>query len=152
MWKIEKGVSELEIHVLDGSLLGGLLVYCTVWDLRKKEIPLYPVLVVGVFLLGIKAIEGEFAVVTTALGALLGIGLLGISKITKGGMGIGDAILFVVIGISVGFFPAINILFYSLLLAAVVSIILLVCRKVTRKQTIPFIPFILAGYMGVWLL
>lgn len=66
--------------------------------------------------------------------------------ITKGrGMGFGDVKLSFLLGLFLGF-PAIVIAFYaSFLTGAVISIILVLAKKVRFKGTIPFGPFLVAG-------
>lgn len=69
------------------------------------------------------------------------IGLL----IVKSGLGMGDVKLLLVMAFYQGLTGIISSLFFSLLIAFVGSIYLLIARKKKRKDTIPFAPFILAG-------
>lgn len=66
--------------------------------------------------------------------------------ITKGkGMGIGDVKLAFLIGIVVGWPKVLVALFTSFVLGALVAVFLILLRKRTMKQVIPFGPFLLIG-------
>lgn len=86
-------------------------------------------------------------------GLLFGFGFLFlVSILSKRSIGFGDVKLFAAIGIYMGFWGTFNVLFYSLLYCAVVSIVLLAAKKADRKARIPFAPFIFAGYVTAVLL
>ena len=72
--------------------------------------------------------------------------------ICKKGMGYGDIKLFGVIGYYVGPQTVLGVLFFSLLFAAVYSILLLLMKKIKAKDEIPFVPFIFAGLAAASLL
>lgn len=59
-----------------------------------------------------------------------------------GGMGMGDVKIFLPIGLILGLKLALNTLIMSFLMASLVSIILLIFKKLNRKSAIPFGPFI----------
>lgn len=63
----------------------------------------------------------------------------------RGGLGAGDIKLFAVIGFMTGFQGALNIMFYSLFVASVICIFLLISKKAKTKQTVPMAPFIFCG-------
>lgn len=127
------------------------LAVMAVIDLHKKEIPCVPgglcliCLIVGQ-LVGTQKI-GELL-----LGMLIGLFLWGISKVTKGGIGEGDALVYTVTGTALGFWGNFELLIISLLLASIVSLWLLVIKKKGRKYKIPFIPFTAAAYGVVFFL
>jgi leader peptidase (prepilin peptidase)/N-methyltransferase len=66
---------------------------------------------------------------------------------TGGKIGMGDGILLCVTGIGLGFWNNLELFGVALFLAAVLSIILMILRVVDRKKSIPFIPFLFAGYL-----
>lgn len=78
------------------------------------------------------------------LGAFTGFGLLLlIAIVTKGnGMGFGDVKLYFLIGIVLGFQNVLLSFFLAALLGSVIGGVALLTGIVTRKQPIPFGPFI----------
>lgn len=80
-------------------------------------------------------------------GMLPGLSLLLISYVMKGQVGRADAYLMCIVGALLGIGKGISILFYALLLAGSVSLVLLVLRKVKRDTKLPFVPFLFGGYL-----
>lgn len=64
----------------------------------------------------------------------------------------GDALLMLVLGIYLGLEAALDVLLLALFLAAVWAGILLFVGKKGRNYAFPFVPFLLIGYMGRWIL
>lgn len=140
--------------VREQLLLHILTVIASV-DIAVKRIPnvlTAAILCVWLLFLGVDIFhEGNFG----SIGALLlraGLGLLaggGIMLLcmllSRGGLGAGDVKLFAVLGLHFGMLGILNVLFYTCLLTAVASIILLVARKMKWKDTIPMSPFILGA-------
>lgn len=85
------------------------------------------------------------------LGAIVGIGIILISVCTKQAIGLGDGLVLLVVGIFIGLWKTLMILFLSGILVAVVGIIMMVQKKGNLKTSLPFIPFILAAY-GVYMI
>lgn len=77
-----------------------------------------------------------------ACGGLLFI----IALIVKSALGMGDVKLFFVLGLLYGLTDAYGILLFSVIAMGVVSIILLIAKKVTTKSTIPMAPFVILGF------
>lgn len=71
--------------------------------------------------------------------------LLFIAIISKGGMGGGDIKLFAVLGLFLGLKGVLLTFFFATFIGAFVGIVLVVLKKVKRKQPIPFGPAISAG-------
>ncbi len=87
------------------------------------------------------------------IGLAIGFGFLAIvSIITKGAIGFGDAKLFGIIGLISGSFCTYSTLLISLLLSAVISIVEIARKKMGRKDSLPFGPFIAVGYIVALLL
>ena len=85
-------------------------------------------------------------------GLLPGAVLLGVSKLSREALGMGDALLMLVLGIYLGLEAALDVLLLALFLAAVWAGILIVVGKKGRNYAFPFVPFWLIGYVGRWLL
>ncbi len=85
--------------------------------------------------------------VFSALGGIACGGLLFvIALIVKSALGMGDVKMFFVLGLLYGLTDAYGILLFSVIAMGVVSIILLVAKKVTTKSTIPMAPFVILGF------
>ncbi len=81
------------------------------------------------------------------LGMGIGGGLLIMSLLSKGGIGVGDGIVVLISGIYLGVQENCFLLLLALLVSSLYSGILWIVKKVDRKQKIPFIPFLLVGYI-----
>src|SRR5690554_5930806 len=87
------------------------------------------------------------SVLDRLLGITPGIGVLILSKLTSGKIGMGDGLILGVTGIELGFWGNMELFALALLFAALFSIVLLILRRADRKKAIPFIPFILLAYI-----
>lgn len=127
------------------SLIYLLLTYVLIGvafiDLEHKLIPnrlTIPFLLVGLVFM---AWKGEFP--AAAIGGLLGGGvLLLIVLLYPKGMGMGDVKLLAMIGVYAGWERIFIVLFLASLLATAVALLLIVAKKMTRKDPIPFGTFL----------
>lgn len=122
-------------------------------DAKRKIIPNLLILVglvfrAGIYVYEIFTVEEIKAVLWNDLiGLGIGFGFLAlVSLLSRGALGFGDAKLFGVIGITAGAFCTYSTLLISLILAAVISVVCLLRKKMGRKDSIPFGPCIAAGY------
>ena len=83
---------------------------------------------------------------SSALGAaVIGTFFLILALLFRNSIGMGDIKLFAVMGLYQGLWGAVNSVFFSLMAAFVLSVSLLITKKKSRKDTIPFGPCILLG-------
>lgn len=123
-------------------------------DCREKIIPNHLILAGLVLWLTEMGIEifllhtdARVVLAFSALGGGIWGGLLiVIALIAKTALGMGDAKMFLVIGLIYGLNNTYSILLISLLIMAIVSIALLAMKRVERKSTIPMAPFVLIGF------
>lgn len=127
------------------------LVISSIFDLKKKMVPLALITLAGVLVLLLSMFDPTMSWAKSLCGTLLGLLLLFIGKVFKGTIGAADGLVMIVVGFVMGIYGSCVVLFYSLFLAAMVSIVLLIFKKVNKKDSIPFIPFILVTYVGVYL-
>lgn len=86
--------------------------------------------------------------ISAILGLLLGGGLLLLAHfISKGGVGMGDVKLLAVTGGYMGSGSVMTVVFLSVIISAVYSIVMLMLKKIKLKEEIPFAPFIWIGTM-----
>ncbi len=136
--------------------VGVLFLYCSVQDIRRKEISNIGLLagmgIVVLLLLLDGMITGNLFSAEALLwkkiwGLLPGICVWIVSYVTRGAIGKGDGYLLCVSGLALGVEANLAILFYGLLAAGLCSAVLLALRKVKRKTKLPFVPFLCGGYL-----
>lgn len=131
------------------------LLMMAVYDIKKKEIHLPFTAAAAVILSGRQiyfVCRGEVSLQSAFLGVIVGIVLVAISLLTRGEIGIGDGILFMICGLLFGIYENGVLLFLSLVFTAIVSGALILTRHAGRKYTLPFAPFVFAGFgvMCIW--
>ena len=88
--------------------------------------------------------------VSDLIGFAFGFGILLVaSLISKQAIGFGDVKLFGVLGLITGFQCTFFTLFIALVISAIVGIVLLIRKKINRKESMPFAPFVLIGFLVV---
>ena len=127
------------------------LVVMAIADGKNKEIPVLPGIVCFVCI-----VVGQIADGTPWQSWLPGISvgalLYGISKGSRGSIGEGDALVYILTGALLGVGKNLEVLILSLLLCSVVSLGLLAVRHVGRHHKIAFVPFTAIAYGMVMLL
>lgn len=130
------------------------LLAVSVIDLEHYIVPnriVYPTLLVSVPALTILALVDDRW--SDLKGALIGAvaasgGLLIINLVNPRGMGMGDVKLALVLGLFLGWInlPTVALgLFFGFLLGALGGLVLMLLRRRTRNQHVPFAPFLSAG-------
>jgi leader peptidase (prepilin peptidase)/N-methyltransferase len=136
----------LTLAGLNGIILVSLSIIITVSDLKYRLIPnkvllfFFPILVIVRFLFPISTLWNHL------LGAVVGGGIIVLIVIlSRGGMGLGDAKLFILCGWAVGVPHILLALFIASLIGSLIGGILLLLKIVKRKQPIPFGPYLALG-------
>ncbi len=162
------------ISLLTTLLLVTLFIVITVYDLYHMIIPdefTIGVTLVAVFYIGyIWLMSGEYMSILSALlgGFLSFLFFASLWKYSKGRwLGFGDAKLAFPLGLLVGFPAFFSMLIFSFWIGAFISIIFLVLqrimkrgkvdllllgRQLTIKSEIPFAPYLILGFLSVYLL
>jgi leader peptidase (prepilin peptidase)/N-methyltransferase len=134
------------------ALISSVLVVITFIDLKEMIIP--DALVITILILSVvyKAVnyftyDINPQILSSLGGLLLAGGLfLAIVILSKGGMGGGDVTLIAALGFILGHKFILFNIFLSFILGAVISLILLLTKIKTRKDPIPFGPFIILAF------
>ena len=137
-----------ELLLIIGYLIAGK-------DLRDKSIPNSMVLALLVCWLltffpqlAVNIEIGLSRLVNSAIGFLLGGGLfLLVYLISKNGLGGGDVKLMAVVGLYLGMNGVLPAMLYGSILAAVFGLILILLKRIGRKDTIPLVPFLYIGIL-----
>ena len=126
-----------------------MLTLCSAEDMKRKQIRLNPVLLFGILGIFFHMLWRVQSIENILLGMSVGVVLLMLSVLTGGRIGAGDAVLLIVTGIYLGLEQNLQLFFSGLLLCGMWALGLLILRKKSRKDSIPFVPFLLAAYMGM---
>jgi prepilin signal peptidase PulO-like enzyme (type II secretory pathway) len=125
------------------SLVVFALLVITATDMLRFRVPnavTYPGTIAA---LAAAVLMPDGSIGDAALAALLGGGVFFLlALITRGGVGLGDVKLAVLIGAALGLPIAYQALIYGIVAAAVVMGLLLVAGVVGRRQPVPYAPFL----------
>lgn len=94
-----------------------------------------------------QALSHNRSVAEIFLGIGVGLVICILSRCTGGSIGAGDGLILTVTGVFLGGSANLELLLTSLLYAAVFSLGILTFGKKNRRQEIPFVPFLLLGYL-----
>lgn len=133
------------------------LIFIALWlgvlagiDLRYKKIPYWLLAVSGVIvtcvsvrricMVGMQDMQLVWSV-------LPGVGMLLIALVSKKA-GWADGIILVLLGVAVGFRVCAFSFALSMLIISVVSLVLLMLKRVGKNTKIPYLPFLWIGYLA----
>lgn len=133
-------------------ILSGMLGLYAVEDIRRKKISVRYLCFFAAAGIAINIFQKAVSVQDMLLGAAVGLAVIVVSLLTRGSIGLGDGFLLMTAGIFLGGSRGLELLFISLLYAALVSLGMMVFRKWKRKREIPFVPFLFLGYLTILLL
>lgn len=123
---------------------------CSFCDCKSKQIPMvYLMLMSGIALGTLFCSEG--VVLSKLLGAFVGVLFLAVSKVTKEIIGYGDSWTILNLGIWLGGYRLMQVLFWGGFAAGLYGVFVLWFKKWKRNETIPFVPFLTLGCVGVLL-
>ena len=137
-------------------VLLAIVICAGIVDLKKRIIPNLLVCFGLLFWVGITVLDVvnsdnlKGLLASELIGFLVGFVLLAVvSVLTKGALGFGDVKLFGVIGLIGGAFCTYSTLLVSLIVSVIVAVIGMATKKIGRKDSIPFGPCIMLGYIIV---
>lgn len=121
-----------------------MLFVMAVVDLKKREIPVWPVVLLGAVLFGFRVYCGvEWP--DLLCGLLPGAVIYLVAVMSHEKIGKGDALVVLALGLGYPWSEVCGRLFMALVLAAVCSLGMIVFHKAGRKTELPFLPFLCAG-------
>ena len=121
-----------------------LLIAGSVFDSLTKKIPLLLLAagsIVGIF------VGSRASLMDWVYCVLPGIGMLCLSFVTREKIGYGDGAFLCMLGLLIGGGKCITVLMLGLFLGSLAGIVLLLFKKGTVQTKIPFVPFLLFGYI-----
>lgn len=129
----------------------GILMWISVTDIKIRKIPM-TVLVIG----NAGAVIFQIIFRTEDLMIIVGGMVIGLffflaSKITEESIGYGDCFGILGLGIYLGLWKLLEVLAGTFFLLLLGSVVVLCKEKMSRKCTLPFFPFLAAGYL-IWMI
>ena len=116
-------------------------------DIRKREISLWTVIILILAGTGKAVYLGKTDLgYVAAIG--IGAGIIILSLVSRGAVGIGDGLILIALGTVLPFGKLCITFFIGLLCCCLWGILLLGVRKTGIKTQVPFVPFLLLGYIG----
>ena len=128
-----------------------MLGICTYTDIRNRVINVLVVAGFGALSLIMHLVFRDMTPLQFVAALLPGAVLFFISRITKGKLGEGDAIVIMALGLMTGGTDGVRILTAGLLFAAATGGILMLAGYRKYSNTMPLIPYIFGGYV-YWLI
>ena len=120
----------------------GMMTYLSVEDIRKKTIPVIPLMIWGIVGVVQHLIYGRIDSYSMVAGVVPGIVAYMLSVATHEKIGKGDALLLIVTGIYMGFWMNMFMLWMGLILAAIVGVATMASFKKLKNNELPFVPFL----------
>ena len=124
-------------------------------DLKSKSVSMLMLVlsyVGAAVLLVVLYLRGESVMSYMQLIIILTVGVVCILIAALSRMiGIADCMTFILIGILNGLIETVGTILLSMFMVSICAILLLLAKKMRLKDELPFIPFITASFLGVWL-
>jgi len=137
----------LTIELVKFTLLSCFLIIIGMIDLDTTDVYLSTTLtgiITGLLFVIITFASGS-SYLTFILGGILAGGVIALIIVITHGMGWGDFEICLLSGLFLGFKSSIVMLFFSFVLGGAIGVLLLLTKKKSRKDPIPFGPFIVMG-------
>ncbi len=126
-----------------------VLIFWSIQDIKTGQLPLLSLVLALAAALLWKGFAMEVSareLLLLGLSLLPGVAML-LLALTSKAAGTGDGLALIVLGVILGLSKILLLLCVSLCLMSLVSLFLLVCKKVSKQTRIPYLPFLTAGYL-----
>lgn len=123
------------------------LTCASVADVYSRKIPVCVLVLANVAAVGYQIAVKKDDIWLIIGGIGIGILFLLLGKATHESIGYGDGWAILILGIYLGVWQLLEMLTVAFILLVVASVFCLVWKKMSRKMTIPFYPFLAAGYL-----
>ncbi|MEE1086874.1 MAG: A24 family peptidase [Schaedlerella sp.] len=144
---------QLDFSVDKAGLLWEIIGCCyllllSIQDIRTRMVSQRILIIGGTLALIVQSVLKLYPLELCVAGGLLGVLFIGISRLTREALGYGDSFLITILGIFLGIWNLMYVLVIAFIISALVSMVVLIRFCYNRKKTLPFIPFLTAGYMA----
>ncbi|MDD2957336.1 MAG: prepilin peptidase [Lachnospiraceae bacterium] len=123
------------------------LIICCITDLNKKIIWKPVTILVFAGVCTAHFILKDMELWNILCGCLPGLCLLAAGLATREAIGYGDGLVIMSCGAAIGFADVTALLLLGLFFSAIWAAILLIVRKAGKKDSFPFVPFLLAAWI-----
>ena len=130
------------VHICLIIILGVICVF----DIKRKKIPVYMLIILAATGIISNFTVGEFDIEKRIIAMLPGMILLIVSMITKQQIGYGDGMIILIMGLYIDIDDILSIVLSSFLLSSIAAIILMTVFKKKKNFEMAFSPFLLIGY------
>ena len=130
------------VHICLIIILGIICVF----DIKRKKIPVYMLIILAAAGIISNFTVGEFDIEKRIIAMLPGMILLIVSMITKQQIGYGDGMIILIMGLYIDIDDILSIVLSSFLLSSIAAIILMTVFKKKKNFEMAFSPFLLIGY------
>ncbi len=115
-------------------------------DIKRKKVGLIPIALLAASNAAICICMGR-ELTEVALGILPGIFAILVSLCTKGKLGLGDGLVLVATGLVCDWEEVLGFWLIALVLSSLLGIVLMMLKKAGLKTALPFLPFLLVGFL-----
>lgn len=126
-----------------------LLGIIAVLDWKTKGISLWLIIAMFIAVIFFSCFCEHINIKQRLWGLVFGVVVFVMGKITKEGIGYGDCCLITILGIYFGLVKVLQLLLVATVTASIFALFYLWKQKWNRKERLPFVPFLLLGYIGV---
>ena len=130
------------VHICLIIILGVICVF----DIKRKKIPVYMLIILAAAGIISNFTVGEFDIEKRIIAMLPGMILLIVSMITKQQIGYGNGMIILIMGLYIDIDDILSIVLSSFLLSSIAAIILMTVFKKKKNFEMAFSPFLLIGY------
>ena len=116
-------------------------------DLKTKQVRVFEIVSFGILGIVLNVISPMNSIYSIIGAILVGVVLYIFSVFSKEKIGKGDAMIVMVSGLYLGFTNVMILLWISSLLALIVGLITMKKLKVDSSYEIPFVPFLMSGFL-----
>lgn len=132
----------------------GILLIVSVIDIKYRKIPVQVLAAMNAGAILGQCLYRREDIILVAGGIAVGAVFLFVSRVTEEGVGYGDSLGILSLGIYAGLWSLLEILAGAFFLLALCAAIVLVRKKMSRKHSLPFYPFLTVAYIfwmtGEW--
>ena len=121
-------------------------------DLKERQVRVIEIIIFGIIGIFINIFGKSHSIESVIGGVMVGGLVLIFSYLSNEKIGKGDAFLIMVTGLYLGFRETLTLLWISSILAAVIGTIIVKKYKAKEDMELPFVPFLLIGYLLIVLL
>lgn len=151
MQQIENYIEGSGLIAISRMICLGLLISLAVMDLRYRRVSSSMLMTGSALAAGYCLLFGRTQIWQSFGGLMIGLLFVVVSKVTGEKLGYGDSWLLCILGIYLGTWSLLELLLTAWMAAALTAIAVLALRRCRRGTVLPMVPFIMAGYIAVWI-